>query len=46
VKQPPHVPLCASGLLTATDTAPLAWAVVDPVMLVAVIVDTASGTVE
>ena len=40
VKQPAQVPVCESGLLTATLTIPAACAVVVPVMLVAVTVDT------
>jgi hypothetical protein len=42
-KQPVHVPLCASRLVTTTFTAPLAWAVVVPVMPVGVTVVTASA---
>jgi hypothetical protein len=38
VKQPVHVPLCESGFVTLTLTAPAACAVVVPLMLVAVIV--------
>jgi hypothetical protein len=37
VKQPLHVPLCVSALVTTTFTAPAACDVVVPVMLVAVI---------
>src|SRR5438034_5217780 len=40
VKQAEQVPLCASGLVTVTVTAPTACAVVVPVMLVALIVAT------
>src|SRR6266567_2987553 len=40
VKQPVHVPLCVSGLVTVTFTAPTACAVVVPVMLVALIAAT------
>src|SRR6266542_2082564 len=40
VKQPVHVPLCASVLVTTTFTAPAACDVVVPVMLVALMVDT------
>ena len=40
MKQPAQVPVCESGLLTATLTVPAACAVVVPVMLVAVTVDT------
>jgi len=43
VKQPVQVPLCASRFVTTTFTAPVAWAVVVPVMLVAVTVETVSG---
>src|SRR5213596_2727004 len=35
VKQAPHMPVCASGLVTTTFTAPAVCAVVVPVMLVA-----------
>jgi len=37
VKQPPHEPLCVSALVTTTFTAPAPWALVVPLMLVAVI---------
>src|SRR5204863_3709035 len=40
VKQPVHVPLPASSLVTMTSTRPAVCAVVMPVMLVAVTVDT------
>src|SRR5207247_2340592 len=40
VKQPVHVPLCVSVLVTTTFTDPAACAVVVPVMLVAAIVAT------
>src|SRR5437867_1292410 len=43
VKQPVQVPLCVSGLVTTTFTAPAACAVVVPVMLVALTVETASA---
>jgi hypothetical protein len=43
VKQAVHVPLCVSGLVTVTLTAPAAWADVVPVMLVALTVDTVSA---
>ena len=43
VKQPLHVALCVSGFVTVTFTAPAEWAVVVPVMLVALIVDTESA---
>ena len=43
VKQPAHAPLCASGFVTVTLTDPAAWAVVVPVMDVALIVETLSA---
>jgi len=43
VKQPVHVALWVSGLVTTTLTAPAACAVVVPVMVVALIVETFSG---
>jgi len=43
VKQPVHVPVCASGFVTTTLMAPAAWALVVPVMLVALMVDTVSA---
>src|SRR5437867_2673833 len=43
VKQPVQVPLCVSGLVTTTFTAPAACAVVVPVMLVALMVNTVSA---
>jgi len=43
VKQPVQVPLCESGLVTATFTAPAACAVVVPVMLVALMIETVSA---
>jgi len=43
VKHPEHVPLCASGFVTTTLTAPAACALVVPVMLVALMVDTVSA---
>jgi hypothetical protein len=43
VKQPAHVPLCASALVTTTSTAPRAWPVVVPVIVVGLIVDTVSA---
>jgi len=43
VKQPLHVPLCASGFVTTTFTAPAVCAVVVPVMLIAVIVEVVSA---
>ncbi|HEY8824122.1 MAG TPA: hypothetical protein VIP07_04475 [Candidatus Limnocylindria bacterium] len=43
VKQEVHVPLCASGLVTTTLTAPAACAVVVPVIVVALIVETVSA---
>jgi hypothetical protein len=42
VKQPLHVPLCESGFVTVTFTAPAACAVVVPVILVALIVEMVS----
>jgi hypothetical protein len=38
-----QLPLCASAFVTTTFTAPAAWAVVVPVMLVALIVETVSA---
>ena len=43
VKQAAHVPLCVSGFVTTTLTAPAACAVVVPLMLVGVIVETERG---
>ena len=43
MKQLEQVPLCDSGFVTVTSTAPAACAVVVPVMLVALTVDTASA---
>jgi hypothetical protein len=43
VKQPTQVPLCVSGFVTVTLTAPAACAVVVPVMFVALIVETVSA---
>src|SRR5438093_13253502 len=43
VKQPVQLPLCVSGLVTTTFTAPAACAVVVPVMLVALTVETVSA---
>jgi len=43
VKQPVHVPLCASGFVTVTLAAPAACAVVVPVMLVPVTLETVTG---
>jgi hypothetical protein len=43
VKQPEHVALDASGFVTVTLTAPAAWAVVVPVMLVPLTVETVSA---
>jgi hypothetical protein len=42
VKQPLHVPLCESGFVTTTFTAAAAWAVVVPVILVALVVEMVS----
>ena len=43
MKQPLQVPLCVSAFVTVTFTDPAACAVVVPVMLVALIVDTESA---
>jgi hypothetical protein len=43
VKHPEHVPVCVSGFVTVTVTAPAACAAVVPVMLVALIVETVSA---
>ena len=43
MKQPLHVPLCASGSVTITFTGPAACAVVAPVIAVALMVDTVSA---
>src|SRR5207247_1042067 len=43
VKQPTHVPLCASTFVSTTFTAPAGCAVVVPVMLVALWVETVSA---
>ena len=43
VKQAVHVPVCASGFVTVTLTAPAARAVVVPVMLVPVTLETVTG---
>ena len=43
LKQEVHEPLCASGLVTTTFTAPAVCAVVVPVMVVALIVATVSA---
>ncbi|HEY8824107.1 MAG TPA: hypothetical protein VIP07_04400 [Candidatus Limnocylindria bacterium] len=43
MKQPAHVPLCVSGFMTVAVTAPAACAVVVPVMLVPVTLDTVTG---
>jgi len=43
VKQLAQLPVCASGLVTTTFTAPAACAVVVPLMVVAVTVDTVSA---
>ena len=40
MKQPEHVPVCASGFVTVTFTDPAACAVVVPVIVVALIVET------
>jgi hypothetical protein len=40
VKQLGHIPVCVSGFVTVTVTAPAACAAVVPVMLVALIVET------
>ena len=42
MKQLAHVPLCASGFVTTTSTAPAACAVVAPVIVVAFTVETVS----
>ena len=43
VKQPEQLPLCASGLVAITFTDPAACAVVVPVIVVALIVETVSA---